>query len=290
MKYFMFIVFFVLTLHCYRSGYCDETDSFVQELESGKIDWTNGIVTAKGVAVRKTPGDNGVPMSLPLTNAISRARDNLIDIVYQIRIDSTVSTKEIGLTDEALHEKIVGMAQSALLINRETLPDGSFEAVIELPFSGGFSELLLPSEITWIESIKPMNRNLLVRTNAGSGEASGREGSEGYSGLVVDATGLKAVPALAPKILDESGVQVYGALYASREYAIKYGVCIYTRSVRAALANRRVADNPLLVKGLRTNGKASSDIVVSNTDASKIRGSSQNLTVLKKCRVIIVLD
>jgi hypothetical protein len=292
MKHFAFIVFFVLALFYVRPGYSDETELFVEDFESGAIDWTNGIITAKGIAVRNSPGGDVVSMTLPLTKAINRARENLVNLVYGIRIDATTSPREIGLTDRTLHEKIVRMVESAFLTNRETLPDGSVEARIELPFSGGFSQLLLPSEITRIESIKPttpMNGDVF-RTVEMNGEPADRERSKSYSGLVVDATGLKALPALAPKILDERGGQVYGALYVSREYAIKQGVCGYARNLQAALTNRRVADNPLLVKGLRTNGPASSDIVVSNADASKIRGSSQNLTFLKRCRVIIVLD
>ena len=95
---------------------------------------------------------------------------------------------------------------------------------------------------------------------------------------------------MAPRILNEKGEQVYGAAYVSREFAVQNGVCGYMKSLSAALKSERVMDNPLTVKGLRTNGPAVSDIVISNTDASRIRGSSENLTFLKKCRVMVVLE
>lgn len=292
MKHTVFAIFFILALLFFSSGYADESISYVQEFEPGTIDWTSGIMSSKGVAFSNKGRMDDLSISLPLTDAIKRARGNLVKLVYQVRIDGSTLLKEIAAINEVLHEKIVGMVESALLTEWEKFPDGSVEALIELPFSGGFSQLFLPSEITRIESIKPMtpmDGNLLKTSESNLG-MSGHEQFKVYSGLVVDARGLKAVPALAPRILDERGEQVYGSLYVSREFAEKYGVCIYMKSVEAALKNSRVADNPLFVKGLRANGPALADIVISNTDASKIRGSSKNLTFLKKCRVIMILD
>ncbi|NQU03020.1 MAG: hypothetical protein HQ589_02595 [Syntrophaceae bacterium] len=54
--------------------------------------------------------------------------------------------------------------------------------------------------------------------------------------------------------------------------------------------NARVTDNPLTVKGLRTDGPGKSNIVVSNADAEQIRASHGSGEFLKKCRVMIVLD
>jgi hypothetical protein len=55
----------------------------------------------------------------------------------------------------------------------------------------------------------------------------------------------------------------------------------------AAARHPRVADKPLVLKGLRTSG---TDIVVSNTDAARLRSAFENLAFLRQCRVVIVLD
>ena len=60
----------------------------------------------------------------------------------------------------------------------------------------------------------------------------------------------------------------------------------YGENFEAAVLQPRVADNPLVVKGLRTTQPGHADIIISNADASKIRASSEHLSFLKKCRVI----
>ena len=52
----------------------------------------------------------------------------------------------------------------------------------------------------------------------------------------------------------------------------------------------RVGPKPLVVKGLSTLFDRTCDIVISNTDAAKLRDMSANLSFLKQCRVVIVLD
>jgi hypothetical protein len=91
-------------------------------------------------------------------------------------------------------------------------------------------------------------------------------------------------------LLDENGREVYSSAFVSREYAVQQGVCQYMR-IPDDLANLvRVAPKPLCVKGLRTGPAASCDIVISNADASRLRGASSHLSFLKQCRVIILMD
>jgi hypothetical protein len=64
----------------------------------------------------------------------------------------------------------------------------------------------------------------------------------------------------------------------------------YARDMEDAWNNQRVTDNPLMVKGLRTDGPGKSNIVIANRDADKIREACRSGEFLKKCRVMIVLD
>ncbi|MEK6691914.1 MAG: hypothetical protein AABY44_00615, partial [Nitrospirota bacterium] len=115
------------------------------------------------------------------------------------------------------------------------------------------------------------------------------QGGQVFSGLIVDARGLGAKPAMAPKIFDEDGREVYGSAYVNREWAIKEGMAGYSKDVVAARNNPRVTATPIVVKGLKTSGQAKADIVISNIDAGKIRANAENMTFIEKCRVIIVI-
>jgi hypothetical protein len=108
--------------------------------------------------------------------------------------------------------------------------------------------------------------------------------------LVIDTRGLKIKPVMVPKILDEDAREVYGSAFVSREYAVQQGMSGYSKDLSAAQSDQRVADHPLTVKGLRTAGVEHSDIVISNTDAHRLRSASENLSFMRKCRVIIVVE
>jgi hypothetical protein len=64
----------------------------------------------------------------------------------------------------------------------------------------------------------------------------------------------------------------------------------YARDLTAAQSNARVTNNPLSAKGLKTDGAGRADIVISNADAEKLRAAAENMSFMKKCRVMIVLD
>jgi hypothetical protein len=108
--------------------------------------------------------------------------------------------------------------------------------------------------------------------------------------MVIDARGIQARPAMAPKVIDESGQEVYGSMQVDREFAVQQGMSGYARDLSSAQNNSRVTANPVTLKGIKTDGPGKSNIVISNADANKIRSSAENLSFLKKARVMIVLD
>jgi hypothetical protein len=111
-----------------------------------------------------------------------------------------------------------------------------------------------------------------------------------YTGLVVDARGLGARPAMAPRIVSEAGQEIYGSAVVDRAWAVKEGMAGYSKDLSAAQANERVADRPLTVRGLKSDGPNRSDIVIANPDAQVLLGAAQHLSFLEKARVVIVVD
>ena len=107
---------------------------------------------------------------------------------------------------------------------------------------------------------------------------------------MVDARGLGVKPVMSPKIIDENNQEVYGPAFVTREIAVQKGICIYESDITAAKKNPRILDNPLVVKAIRTKQESGLALVISNTDAQKIKGASEHLANLKQCQVIIVLD
>lgn len=274
---FALALVFLLIIHVI--GYGDEyrDHDVIEQKAKGYINWSKGIVQAKGIGTlsKKLHGDVN-DSSTVLEDAKLDACLKIFEVVKGIRIDGTTVVGDYAAENKVIISKIEGIVKNAEVVKKEYFSDGTVEVTMEMNFKGGFAQLVLPGEIRPLESIKPMSP---VKNSYSV-----------FTGLVVDAKGLGSKPVMSPKILDETGQEVYGSAFVSREYAVQQGMSGYSKDLTAAKSNQRVAGNPLTVKGLRIEGNGHSDIVISNADASRLRSASENLSFMRKCRVIIVVE
>ncbi|MBI4400746.1 MAG: LPP20 family lipoprotein [Nitrospirae bacterium] len=111
-----------------------------------------------------------------------------------------------------------------------------------------------------------------------------------YTGLIVDARGLGLKPALAPRLLDEQGKEIYAGQVLSREQAVHAGVAGYSKDMIAGTRQPRVTDNPLVVKGLKTSGSKNTDIMLGAEEIKTIQQTDATAHYLKQARVVVVYD
>ena len=256
------------------AGQTDIPVDFIEQLSTGFINWTSGSVTATGIG------------------SVDSATRNVLQTALQVRMNADYRVIDITRPNVNLQIEVEEMASAAEIIGQKTLPDGRTEVTVKMELLGGFAQLLLPTDIKQVESIKPLSQSQETATEGVAtsvGRRSGRE-PDTYTGLIVDARGIGAQPAMVPVLLDENGKEVYSSAFVSREYAVQQGVCLYMRILGDSANLARVAPKPLWVKGLRTRTVASCDIVISNADASRLRGASSHLSFLKQCRVIFLMD
>ncbi len=274
-------------------GNAEPASEFIEQFSSGCINWTQGVVTATGMGPIFDFGNP--PEQIRKIEPISLdASHNLLQTLENLRMSHDTHLCDLLDAQKKIRFKIEEMTSAAKLVETTPIPGGSMAVTIEMSLFGGFAQLMLPSEIRQVEAIKPLNGNRTVNHQGYPvrtvGNQNGGTKPDVYTGLLVDARGVGAAPAMVPVLLDENGQAVYGPAYVSREYAVQNGMCRYIKGIDNKLSLPRIAPNPLRVKGLRTVAKGSCDIVISNTDASKIRGASSHLEFLKQCRVVIILD
>jgi hypothetical protein len=227
---------------------------------TGKVDWTTGVITAVGI---------GAPPAQPANAAQARAMAeraaqvvayrNLLEAVKGVRVDSTTLVENFMVTSDVIKTEVSGIVQGAMVMDKKYMSDGSVEVTVGMKLSGALADTLLPK-------------------------------GQLYTGLIVDARGLGIRPAMAPKVLNEDGKEVYGSAWISRDYAVREGMVGYLKDPVAAQANPRVTDKPLMVKALKPSGDARVDMVISNAEAAMLHNAAQNLSMLEKCRVIILVD
>ncbi len=288
-KHSIFSIILVVLLTLPVSLYCAEWEDFMEPMASGAINWTKGVVQAKGIGA---PPEKyyGKPQARPMALRAAKldAMRNLLEATQGVRINSKTIVKDFAIESDIIMSQVQGMVKGAQIVKQEYLSDGTVEITMQMSLQGGFAQLVLPQEIKQIESIKPIlpatKKPVIPSIPTPEPEVAV------YTGLVIDARGINVRPAMAPKILSENGQEVYGSAFVSREFAVQQGMSGYAKGLTSAQSNPRVTNNPLTVKGLRTDGPGRSDIIVSNADAARLRSASEHLSFLKKCRVMIVVD
>ncbi len=242
---------------------------------SGELDWTNQIVKSIGIGVINPNAVNvGQARAGCLRAARVTAQRNLLEIIQGVNIDSETTVENFMTTSDVVKTQVNGVLQGAQQIGQPVYKsDGTCELTMGVRVTGDLADILLPPP-----------------DNFGGKQDDVPSGPQKvYTGLVVNAFGLGAVPAMAPKVLDEDGNELYGTSYVSRDYAVEQGVVGYAKNVDQARENPRVADNPLVLQAVEASGSKKANIVISNEDAKKLEDDSIDWGFLKECKVIIVL-
>ncbi len=317
----LLVLMFLATGATWSLAQTPSPEGYVQKSEKGSIDWLNGKAFSVGIGAPPPNAVNAAQArAMAQRAAVVVARRNLMELLKGVQLDSTSTVQNFMVADDTVVSKVQGQLEQAEIEDTAYMSDGSVEITVSVSLRGAMSKTLLPPdqlrgasmpstpprEKPGPERVDPARTQpqrpsrpaipgeggiTPVRATQQQEDFSfGASLGGGYSGLVVDARGLGARPAMSPRIVDEQGREVYGSSLVGREYAIQQGMAGYAKDLDKARENDRVAGNPLLVKAKDVTGQAGSDIVVSADDAERIRHAAAGSEFLKQCRVMIVLD
>lgn len=254
---------------------------YQQVPNAGNINWQDQIIRATGIGAPNPK----MPLAAQRAGALEAAKRialrNLLETVKGMSITSETTVRNAMMENDVITTQVSGIVRNFRVVDTRYMSSGDVEVDVEVPMSGVLTDALLP---TWGQ---PMQ--------VGQGfpmDPSGYSLPQNvvFTGLIIDARGIGARPAMAPKILDENGNEVYGTGYVSREYAVQIGVVGYEKDINRAKTNERVTDNPLVVKATKASGSGQSDIVISNNDAQNVVGAAKNLNFMENCKVMVILD
>jgi hypothetical protein len=248
---------------------------------TGQINWQDQILRATGIGA---PNPR-MPLAAQRAGALEAAKRialrNLLETVKGMSLTSETTVANAMIESDVITTRVSGVVRNFRVVDTRYMSTGDVEVDVEIPLSGVLADALLPPQ--W---------NTMTPGQGFPGFQPGMlpQQSAVFTGLIIDARGLDARPAMAPKILDEQGNEVYGSGYVSRDYAVQIGVVGYERDIDRARTNERVTNNPLIVKGIKASGTNQSDIVISNADAQNVLAAAQNLNFMEQCKVMFIVD
>lgn len=246
--------------------------------QSGVVDWSSQIVRSTGIG---SPNPN-MPPTAQRAGAIMAAKSdalrNLLSTVQGVSLNSETIVRDFMLESDVINTKVRGVVRGYTVVDTKYMSSGDLEVTIEVPLTGVLSDALLPSSAGQFASTA-------YSTATPTAPQSGA-----YTGLVIDARGLGVRPAMAPKVVDENGEEVYGSKFVDREWAVKIGMVGYDKDVNKARSNDRVTANPMVVKAVKTTGPNKADVVISNASAQAIKDAAQSQNFLDKCKVMFIVD
>jgi len=300
------LVFALLTFGAIGFLFAQMQDVVQQVGNAGAVDWTKQLITSTGIGA---PNPN-VPPAAQRAGAIEAAKRvalrNLLETVRGMALNSDVTIENAMTTSDVIRTRIAGVVKNFTVKNIRYMSDGSVEVDVEMPISGALSDLVLPQQFgggqlmvssqplcpvcgqPWPKG-KPVPPGVKLIYPQGQQPAQGAVNAT-YTGLIVDARGLGVHPAMAPRVLNENGDEVYGSRYVSRDYAVQIGMVGYAKHLNQARQSDRVKDNPLVVKAIKASGPNRADVVVSNADAQIIHSAASNMNFLDHCRVMFLVD
>lgn len=301
--------------------------AYVQTFENGKVNWETGLVTATGIGAPPATAVNmAQARAMAVRAATVVARRNLLEVLKGVQIDSTTTVQNYMVTNDIIVSKVQGFLQNSQVLDIAYMSDGSVEVTVGVSLRGGLADVLLPPTIPFGTKLQkpyrmppatpPTQPQVAVpqpsvptpqpemptpqpevaptvptpQPEVTAPTTPTPQPQIVYTGLIVDARGLGARPAMSPKIYDENGQEVYGSAFVSREYAIQQGMAGYAKDLEKAKLNPRVANTPFVAKAIQVKGKGKADLVIDNATANQLRTIAQQQSFLEKCKVMIILD
>jgi len=231
--------------------------------EPGAVDWQKRVArcTGSGAANLKDAAGNPAVARIGAEKAARLdALRNCLEVMKGVTVSGSQTLGAAVGADNAIKGTVEGAVRGFRTVATRYFSDGGVELDVEVPLDA-VGDAVLP-------------------------KAAVAPAAAGPTSLVIDATGLKVVPALAPRLVDESGKELYGASALGESARKAGGVAAYARSLDTARRDlaARLGDRPLVVKAIRAQG---TDLVLSAADAASL---ASRPPFLAEGRVVIIAD
>jgi hypothetical protein len=252
----------------------EDPGSVVVQKDRNLLDWTQSYIESTGMAVAPTGTKGAQAKALARRGAIVDLQRNLLEFMGGVQIDSRTTMDDFMASDR-VRQEIHGVIKNVELL------DGTWDGE-SYTVSG---RIRLPHlRVVVAANVPPNPANVAVVEEEKKTPPAKRTGGR-FTGLIIDVRHLPLVPAMTFNVFDTKGRAVYGIEFVEREHYLQSGLCAYYNNINYAKGEVHVASNPIVATAVRLSS-GNVDIVISDNDAAKVRGSSYDFR--REGKVIIV--
>ena len=260
----------------------------IMQAAEAAAQWEQGAITAEGFG---TPpmGTYGSKASIMARRAaIVDAQRNLAEQINGVQVDAETTVENFVISSDLVKTKVSALIKGAMVVEEQMMPDGAYRVVMSMPMYGtqGLSSAIMPAIRPNTPPTPPPP--VISATITAQIQTSG----VGYTGVIVDASGMGLKPSFSPVIYDTNGRAIYGVSNINYDQAISQGMVGYSASVSAAQTLPRVGATPLVIKAVQVRGGNNStnpvNVVVSVDDGDRILAANQQSQMLMNGAVVFV--
>jgi hypothetical protein len=245
------------------------------------VNWAGQVIRATGAGAPDLKAASPAQARLGAERAaLADALRNLLAQVKGVAVDGTRKLGEMMEKDE-VRLKVEGLVRGYKVVGKRYYSDGGVELDVEVPVA-----LLTdvvdpdPTQVPLVQALPPSPPPMPALEPGPK-----RDPEVASTGLVIDARGLKVMPALAPRVLDDAGKALYTVDSLSAEARKTTGVASYVQSLEEARKSLKAGDQPMVVKAAKASG---ADLHLASDDARKLAATTG--TFLSQGKVVIVLN
>ena len=277
----------------------------VEDTGKAKINWTTKEMVFTGSGAVNLKASNAASARIGAERAAELAAlRNALESLKGVKIKAGLSVGDRMKADPAISAEVEGVVRGFIVAETRYYSDGGVQRDLRIPLDGDLSKAILKTELPPPPAEKPAASAAPAPAPAAPAPAPAAAPAsapaqpapkaeqavaveEKPTGLVVVAQGFKVIPVLAPKIVDEDGKDVYDVTMVT-DSTLDNGIVSYVTNSDVAQKDKKVTDKPLVVKAIKSPNSV--DLVISKTDAEKVRQVAKANPILSQGRVIIVKD
>lgn len=248
----------------------------IQPIENGEVDWTEQVITAKGMAVIDTATFPNYPQAyaMAVRGATVVAQRNLLETIKGVRVVSETKVVDMMTTSDYVYTRVDGVVRGARPLGEPIERNGLVEVTLEIPLydSPGLAPAIFdPSKFAPVGELPQEALQAL----------------QAVGGIVIDASGTDIEPNIFPRFVDEEGNVILdlGSHYSPSDPRWANIIRYVQAEGPDALKKLGIPEDSWVIKAI---GSKDGNLVIPNEKKKKMQWLQDGLGILLKLGKIVV--